>query len=390
MNPRQLAFLYSPAIEGLNYPPDCPFKTQRPVLTRAKLAAFGWLGSPNAREIPARPATRSELTWIHAAAYLDQLERAATGDLTADGFRMGLGGQDTPVFKDMFAYGAWACGAGLVAADLLLKGEADIAFNLLGGFHHAMPDRASGFCYLNDVALACEALARAGKRVVYLDVDAHHGDGVQEIFYGRSDVLTISMHESGKTLFPWGGFENEIGRGPGLGFNANIPLPAGTHDEAFLLAFERAARPLIRAYRPDVIVLELGMDTLAGDPLTHLETTNNIVVDVLQALMHFECPLLVAGGGGYHIENTVRAWTLAWQTCLGETEDDTSYMGLGGVMLGSSEWAGGLRDRHRSVSIQQRTVVDAELHLTLERLGAQLFPYHSLLPQSACCTTINN
>lgn len=377
--------MYALEIGGLSYPPDCPFKTQRATLTRSKLISFGLLGPPNCQEIAARRATPTELRRIHSAPYLEELQRAAAGDLTAAGFSMGLGGSDTPVFGDMFEYGAWACGAGLVAADRLVSGQADIAFNLLGGFHHAMPAHAGGFCYLNDVALACDALARAGKRVVYLDVDAHHGDGVQEIFYERSDVFTISMHESGKTLYPWGGFENEIGRGPGLGFNANIPLPAQAHDTAFLTAFERVVLPLIGAYCPDVIVLELGMDTLAGDPLTHLQLTNNIVVEVLNRLMEFQRPLLVAGGGGYHTENTVRAWALAWRTCVGADEEDAMSMGLGGVMLGSSEWAGGLRDRHLPIAAEQRATVEAELQTTLERVITNIFPYHRLAPPPAAC-----
>jgi acetoin utilization protein AcuC len=383
MNDRRLAFVYAPEIEGLSYPPDCPFKTQRASLTRSKIASFGLLGAPNSPEIAARQATSAELRQIHSAHYLEELQRAAAGDLTAAGFRMGLGGSDTPVFKDMFEYGAWACGAGLVAAERLVAGQADIVFNLLGGFHHAMPAHAGGFCYLNDVALACDALARAGKRVVYLDVDAHHGDGVQEIFYERSDVFTISLHESGKTLYPWGGFENEIGQGPGLGFNANISLPAGTDDAAFLVAFERVVLPLIGAYRPDAIVLELGMDTLAGDPLTHLQMTNNIVVEVLNRVMAFQRPLLVAGGGGYHVENTVRAWALAWRTCLGDDDEDAMSMGLGGVMLGSSEWAGGLRDRHLPIAAGQRAAVNVELNASLERVMVNVFPYHGLAPQPA-------
>jgi len=380
---RQLAFVYAPEIEGMSYPPDCPFKTQRATLARSKIISFGWLGATNCQEVAARRATLAELRQVHSAPYLAELQRAATGDLTAAGFHMGLGGADTPVFGDMFEYGAWACGAGLIAADLLTSGKADIAFNLLGGFHHARPAHASGFCYLNDVALSCDALTRAGKRVVYLDVDAHHGDGVQEIFYERNDVFTISLHESGKTLFPWGGFENEIGRGPGLGFNANIPLPACAHDSAFLEAFARIVMPLIEAYAPDVIVVELGMDTLAGDPLTHLQMTNNIVVEVLNQLLGFQRPLLVGGGGGYHVANTVRAWTLAWRTCLGEDDEDALSMGLGGVMLGSSEWAGGLRDRHLPSTAEERVAVDAELHMTLERVVAQVFPHHDLAPPSA-------
>ena len=223
MSDRKLVFIYSPETEAFSYPDDCPFKTQRAGQTRRRLLSFGLLGTPDRCEHPPRQATRAELERIHTPQYLDELQRAAAGDLTSDGFRMGLGGMDTPVFKDMYEYGAWACGAGLTAADLLLTGQADIAFNLLGGFHHAHTEHAGGFCFLNDVALACQHLAAAGKRVVCLDLDAHHGDGTQKFFYDRPDILTISLHESGTTLYPWGGFEDEIGAGAGTGFNVNIP-----------------------------------------------------------------------------------------------------------------------------------------------------------------------
>jgi acetoin utilization protein AcuC len=290
---------------------------------------------------------------------------------------MGLGGLDTPVFKDMFECGAWACGAGLVAADLLLEGKADIAFNLLGGFHHAMAERAAGFCYLNDVVLACMKMAGAGKRVLYLDVDAHHGDGVQAAFYQRQDVMTVSMHETGRTLFPWGGFENETGEGPGRGYNVNVSLPPETYDEAFLTAFDGVVVPLVEFFQPDVIVLELGMDTLAGDPLTHLRLTNNAVVEVLERLLRFNRPMLVAGGGGYHVENTVRGWALAWRTCCGEN-DDTDFIGMGGVMLASSEWAGGLRDRALAVTLDQRLAVEPELHASLDTIRRTIFALHGI------------
>jgi len=382
MNDRKLSFIYSPEIEGLSYPPDCPFKTQRAGLTRQKLISFGLLGGEGCVEVPARKATRAELQQLHALRYLDELERAAGGDLTLEGFKMGLGGPDTPVFKNMFEYGAWACGGALTAANRLLAGQTDIAFNLLGGFHHAMAKRAAGFCYLNDVALACHRLAAACKRVVYLDVDAHHGDGVQEFFYRRNDVLTISMHESGKTLFPWGGFENEIGRWAGVGYNVNVPLPAGTYDDAFLTAFERVVPPLLGAFGPDVIVLELGLDTLAGDPLTHLHMTNNVVVEVLQRLMSFHRPLLISGGGGYHVEHTVRGWALAWRTCLGAGDEDVYSLGLGGVMLGNADWAGGVRDRTLPVSAEQRAAVELELNTTIDRVIHNVFRHHGLGKQA--------
>ena len=377
MKNRTLAFLYSPEIERLSYPPDCPFKSQRAGLTRERIKSFGLLGGDNRIEIEPRPASLSQLQRFHSARYLEEMQRTAGGDLTVAGLNMGFGGADTPVFKNMFEWGAWACGAGLLAADLLLQYKVDIAFNLMGGFHHAMPERAAGFCYLNDVVLTCLKLAGAGRRVFYLDVDAHHGDGVQSAFYRRDDVLTVSLHETGRTLFPWGGFENEIGEGLGLGFNVNIPLPPETYDEAYLMAFDRVVLPLVEAYAPDVVVLELGMDTLAGDPLTHLRMTNNVVVEILEPLMQFGCPLLVVGGGGYHVGNTVRGWSLAWRTCCGEGDDDPG-IGMGGVMLANTEWAGGLRDRALAVTEAQRRAVEPELQTTIQFLFNHIFQFHGL------------
>ena len=378
MNGRVLAFLYSPEAEALSYPPECPFKTQRAGITRLRLRSFGLLGDETHFEIEPRRASMSDLKQFHTARYLEELRRAAGGDLTVDGLNMGFGGPDTPVFKDMYECGELACGAGLAGADLLLEGRADVVFNLLGGFHHAFPDHAAGFCYLNDAVLACARLAGAGKRVLYLDVDAHHGDGVQAAFYRRQDVMTISLHESGKTLFPWGGFEDEIGEDHGHGYNANVPLPAEAYDEAFLAAFDSVAVPLAAAFHPQALVLELGMDILAGDPLTHLRMTNNVVVEVVERVLKLNCPVLVAGGGGYHVENTVRGWALAWQTFCGGNDDCDFAMGMGGVMLANADWAGGLRDRVLPVSAEQRRAVEPALEATIQKVRQKLFPLHGL------------
>jgi acetoin utilization protein AcuC len=377
MSDRKLAFIYAPQTEALSYPPECPFKTTRAGLTRRKLLSFGLLGLPDRFEVAPQPATRADLERFHTPRYLDELQRAAGGQLTTEGLHMGLGGMDTPVFPHLFDYGAWACGGALKAAEVLLSGQADVAFNLHGGFHHAFADKAEGFCYLNDVVLACLKLAAAGQRVAYLDIDAHHGDGVQAAFYDRRDVLTVSLHETGKTLFPWGGFENEIGAGPGRGYNVNLSLPPDTYDAAFLTGFDRVVLPLLGAYQPEVLVLELGMDTLAGDPLTHLHLTNNITAEVVKRLLRFRRPILVSGGGGYHVENTVRGWASAWRTCCGEEEHDFSA-GMGGCMLASAEWIGGLRDPALAVTPEQRQAVEPELLATLESVANHVFPYHGL------------
>jgi acetoin utilization protein AcuC len=377
MSDRKLAFLYSPELAALTYPPDCPFQTGRAVRTCERLHAFGLLGSGNQREVAPPPATRADAKLFHTPRYLDELERAAAGDLRVEGLHMGLGTPDTPVFPDLYRYALAAAGATLTGADLILSGQAEIAFNPWGGFHHAMPEKAAGFCYINDPVLGCLRLTAAGKRVLFLDVDAHHGDGVQAAFYNRRDVLTISLHESGKTLFPWGGFEDEIGEGDGRGYNVNIPLPAGTYDTAYLRAFRQVVVPLIEADRPDVLVIELGMDALAGDPLTHLRLTNNTHADILDRLLRFNLPMLVVGGGGYHVENTVRGWALAWKTMAGEEEHDLSF-GMGGVMLQSSEWAGGLRDHDLPVTPDQPQAVEPALEATLTNIIRTVFRIHGL------------
>ena len=153
-----------------------------------------------------------------------------------------------PIFKDMYDYSAFACGATLTGAKLILSGKVDIAFNPSGGLHHCGPEQAAGFCYMNDVALACTVLAEAKKRVLYLDVDVHYGDGVANAFYDRNDVMTISFHENGRTLFPGTGFEDEIGAGPGKGYCVNVPLPVGTYDHAYMMAFKAIALPLIKNF----------------------------------------------------------------------------------------------------------------------------------------------
>jgi acetoin utilization protein AcuC len=315
---------------------------------------------------------------FHSGRYLDELQHAADGLVTPERLAMGLGTPDCPLFPGIYEYASWACGATLTAAELVLSGQADVAFNPSGGFHHAKREQAAGFCYANDVVLGCMRLAEAGRRILFLDVDAHHSDGVQEAFYERNDVMTISLHESGTTLFPGTGFENEIGKGAGLGYSVNVPLPADTYDEAYLRAFRAIVLPLVGAYDPDVVVVELGMDALAGDPLVHLSLTNNVHAEILKALLPFGKPILATGGGGYHVENTVRSWALAWKVLCGKDLDEDASYSLGGVMLESTDWAGGLRDRFRPVRPAQREAVDAALEATIRAVKRNVFGYHGL------------
>jgi acetoin utilization protein AcuC len=371
-------FVHSERLDELSYPPGCPFNTCRSGRLRKIIYNMGLLSGPDKIQVAPQPADRKDLLRIHTARYLDALQQAAGGKGGVEMLFMGIGTGDCPIFPDMYDYPVLACGATLTAARLILDGSAQVAFNPSGGFHHAGPEKAAGFCFINDVAIACHVLAEAGKRVLYLDIDVHCGDGVADAFYDRSDVMTISFHESGKTLFPGTGFEDEIGTGDGKGYCVNVPLPPGIYDQAYLKAFDDIAKPLLKAFNPDVIVFEFGADALAGDPLAHLRLTNNVYADIIYSVLAFGKPILMTGGGGYHIENTVRAWGLGWSVLSGaDSHHDT--IGMGGVMLESTDWSGGLRDRQLPVTPQQQRDVLPVIETTIKAVKANIFPIHGLL-----------
>ncbi|MGB2983473.1 MAG: acetoin utilization protein AcuC, partial [Candidatus Bipolaricaulia bacterium] len=191
-------------------------------------------------------------------------------------------------------------------------GRARRAFNMSGGLHHAMPSRASGFCHINDAVLAIHALLRAGKRVAYVDIDAHHGDGVEHAFYTRSDVLTISIHQTGYTIFPGSGFVEDIGDGPGEGYAVNVPLQPGAGDDAYDRALEEVVLPLLEAYAPDVLTTQLGADAIVGDAVANLRVSLRGFERSVTRFRSLDLPWIAFGGGGYDMGNVVRAWTLAW------------------------------------------------------------------------------
>ncbi len=372
---RKAAFVYSRELEKYGYPPEHPFNTIRPKKTREIINPMGMLSGEGRNEVAPVPADRIVLKKFHTPHYLHILKKARPGRWNAEAFDMGLGTEDCPVFRHLYEYVVLASGGTLVAAELIISDAADIAFNPSGGFHHAGPERASGFCYINDVALACIILAEAGRRVLYLDVDVHHGDGVVYAFYDRRDVMTISLHENPRVLFPGTGFEDEIGKGEGKGYCVNVPLPIGTYDEAYMRAFDSLARPLIGAFNPDVVVLQLGADGLAGDPLAHLYLTNNVYADIINYLLTLNRPILATGGGGYNIDNTVRAWALAWCILCGAESEGPVSSTVGSNVV---KKRGSLRDKPLPVSAQQRDTVTSAIETTIEKVKANVFSLHGL------------
>jgi len=380
MMPKRKVFLHDASLDGGGYPDVCPFNTSRAGETLAKAESMGLLGGEDRAIVSPAALGRAALEQFHTPEYIDALDRVGKGELHPDeALRFGLGAPDTPIFKHMLDYVSLAAGGSVTGARLLLDGEADLAFNPSGGFHHAQPGHASGFCFVNDVVLAAQVLANEGRRVLFFDVDVHHADGVQDAFYRRSDVMTISMHESGRTLYPGTGFETEIGKGEGTGYTVNLPLPVGAYDGVYAWAFRSAVFPLMKAFDPDVIIVELGMDTLAGDPLAHLQLTNNAPADILHEVVQLGKPVLATGGGGYNVENTVRGWTLCWSVLCGEFEEQDDLMiGMGGVMLENTDWLGGLRDRTLLSDGGLRLGIDDEVRRAVDYVKKHVFPRHGL------------
>lgn len=308
--------------------PQHPLRFPRVVLTRSLIHAYGLVDGARVVETPARSATDEELSLVHTAPYIDVVRRAGHGE-SGPWWEYGFGPGDNPVFAHMHEASARATGASVVAAEAVWSGRAEHAFNPAGGLHHAMPARASGFCVYDDPAVAVAwLLAHGAERVAYVDVDVHHGDGPQAIFYEDPRVLTISVHESGATLFPGTGFVDEIGAGDARGTSVNIPLPAFTGEDLWLDAVRRIVVPLVEAWEPDVLVTQLGCDTHHRDPLANLLLTTGAYREtarLLHDLAHRSAAgrWVALGGGGYQWASVVpRAWTIAFAEMAGATPAD--------------------------------------------------------------------
>jgi acetoin utilization protein AcuC len=311
------AFIYTDAYLDYDYGPTHPLQIIRLKLTYDLIKAYGLLDLPSVQFIPTIKAEEKDLVSFHSKEYLNVLKQANEGYLMGDAYLYGLGPGDNPIFPGLFNWSLLVTGATLQAVDFVADGRGEIAFNIAGGLHHAMSARASGFCYINDPVIGIMRLLNRGKRVAYIDIDAHHGDGVQKAFYGINQVLTISLHETGYTLFPGTGFENEIGEGEGEGYSVNLPFPPYTDDEVYLWVFEEVVPELVHAFQPDVVVTQLGVDTFYNDPLTNLHFSILGYERVLKRIKGLAPRWVALGGGGYNIFNVVQAWTLAWAVMNG-------------------------------------------------------------------------
>jgi acetoin utilization protein AcuC len=307
--------VWDPAVASHVYSEEHPLKPKRLVGVYDTLNKLGTFALPGAKLLAPRGATSAELARVHDPDYIDAVMRASS-DPRGDYAQWGLDPRgDTPPFRGMHDVSLLTTGGSLVAMEESLAGTVRVAANFSGGLHHAMRRRASGFCIYNDPAIVCRALADRGLKVAYVDIDAHHGDGVQAAFYDDPRVLTVSIHESPLTLFPGTGWPAELGSGAAQGTSANLALPPGTSDAAWLRAFHAVVPGLVRAFRPEVLVTQHGADSHREDPLADLNLTIDGQRTSYVALRDLAESVtggrwLALGGGGYSPVRVVpRAWT---------------------------------------------------------------------------------
>jgi acetoin utilization protein AcuC len=303
------ALIWDPALTKYYFHPDHPFNPRRLELTVSLIEAMGLAGGERTPVVAPRQATDAELLRVHSREYVDAVKRfSAPGADVSDAWRWGLGTDDTPVFPGMH----------------------EVTSLLCGGLHHAHRDRGSGFCVYSDLAAAIAWIREAhGARVMYIDYDAHHGDGVQGIFYRDPEVLTLSIHESGRYLFPGTGFVDELGDGEGYGYSLNLPLDPFTEDGSWTSIQAKLIPEAAEAFRPDVIVLQNGCDGHMLDPLTHLRASTRLYEETVRVVCETADRLcggrvVATGGGGYAVWSVVpRAWTLVWAALSGQQAPDT-------------------------------------------------------------------
>ena len=364
--------LYSEKFLDYNLGPFHPLRPVRVKLTHDLIQTKGLLSENSSKATLPRVASEEEILLFHEPNYVRLVQ------MYSDRGSGLLDAGDTPAFKGCYEATSLVVGASLEACDQIMTGKFAHAFNPSGGLHHAHPERASGFCIFNDPAISINYLRKKYdvKRLVYLDIDAHHGDGVMYGFYNDPALLDIDFHESGKYLFPGTGFPDETGGSEAKGLKLNVPLLPGTGDEAYLRAFHKLVPNIVRKFRPEIILVQCGADGHANDRLAHLRLTTNMYVEVVSEmhnLAHEICEgrFLLFGGGGYTLANVPRVWTLAFATLAGIKLDNEI----------PEEWA---REFHKLTEEDapnelhdKPTIDDSKTTGEVDRVLSELASYHS-------------
>jgi acetoin utilization protein AcuC len=378
----KLVYPYSDALLQYDFKKDHPLKPDRLNLTYHLSKYLGLLDK--VKEIAPTLASRQELELFHSSEYIDAVEDSGTNNNIHPHY--GLGTSDNPIFPLIHNTGARYVGATLDAMRAIMDGASN-AFCISGGFHHAHKNEASGFCIYNDVAIAINMLHQKKKcRVLYFDFDAHHGDGVQNAFYRSKEVMTISVHQTGKTLFPGTGFIYETGGAEGIGYSVNVPLMPGAGTPELIRVFNEIVVPLFESFKPDLLVTQMGVDGHYMDPLAHLTYTSHGYETIIRKLRNMSsdiCKLgwLAVGGGGYHPVNVARLWTLFLAVMLDEDvpNEMPAEFKEACIQLGYHDIPDFMRDENEVVQLySSREEVALDLERAIRRVNELIFPYHGL------------
>ncbi len=379
------ALCHVPELMAYDLGDEHPMKPVVPLLAVDLARAYGLLDRRQVEVLTPGPATVEEITRVHAPAYVHQVQRYSANPELAASWEAGQWGLalagDTPAVAGLHDAAAALCGVAREAALAVWEGRVDQALALSGGLHHALRNRASGFSVYNDPAIAIQALLDAGaERVAYVDVDAHHGDGVQWIFYDDPRVLTCSVHESGRYLFPGTGALEERGAGEAVGTAINVPLPPFCGDGPYVRAVEEVFSPAVRAFRPEVLVVEIGWDGHHADPLTHLQLTLDgflALFGLLSALARDAAHgrTVVIGCGGYDTDFIPRATVLLLAGMIGEEIDDrvpSEWIATACRLTGGEPSARLRADPGPSVPAEERERADVEGHRVVDLARAMV------------------
>lgn len=379
-----VALIWSDDTLRYDFGPDHPLKPIRVALTVQLIRSCGLDAAPHVRTVEPDPFGTDDVLRIHAAPYVDAVMAASERPGGLDQIEFGLGLGDNPTFAGMHEASLEVCGGSVAAARMVWEGDVRHAFNPAGGLHHAMPDRASGFCIYDDPAAAITWLLDHGaRRVAYVDVDTHHGDGVQAFFYDDPRVLTISLHESGRYLFPGTGFTSEIGSGDALGTALNVPLEPGTPGDVWLDAFDAVVPDALDVFAPEILVTQLGCDTHDTDPLAHLSLVTDDYMQVaarLHRLAHDHAGgrWVAVGGGGYQAVRVVpRAWTIYFAELAGielphEVPWDWMHLAERETRVRPPTT---FTDEHVHLSARRRDRIQAATHGAVEQLKHHAFDH---------------
>ena len=309
--------IHRPEYAGYDFGPEHPFTPARLAML---LDLIRSLGHP-VSAVAAPAATRGDILSVHDEAFVAMVEALDRGESRPEAEQFGLGTPDNPIFPGMDLASRWLVGGALHGARLLMEGAETRVLQLGGGLHHAQRDRAAGFCLYNDLAVAIRAFLDHGWRVAYLDIDLHHGDGVQKLFYDNDRVLTLSLHETGHYLYPGTGHIQELGSGSARGLSVNIPLEPFTESESYLEAFDEVVPRALEQFAPHVLVVQAGADAHFADPLGDLALTTQAFEALYRRIItlasaHTKGRVLVTLGGGYEAQVVARVWTILYLTLM--------------------------------------------------------------------------